>query len=170
MRHETFFELWKSLRAESVTAVREFPADAFDEEVVPGFMTFRAIHRHILEAGHALTGLLLDGEEHFNAPEARKKFAQFLPVIAADAAPGEFAAALESKLDERISQLSAAPDEFWSREVTHFSGARVSVLEMLLLVRHHEGEHRAQASVLSRIKGIVPATTRRRLAASAPKA
>jgi uncharacterized damage-inducible protein DinB len=39
------------------------------------------------------------------------------------------------------------------------------MVEMLLLVRQHEAEHRAQAALLSRIKGIVPATTRRRLAA-----
>jgi hypothetical protein len=56
---------------------------------------------------------------------------------------------------------------FWAREVTHFSGARVTMMEMMLLVRQHDAEHRAQAAVLSRMRGIVPATTRKRLAAAA---
>jgi len=165
MQHETFFELWRSTRAESVVAVREFPPEAFDEEIVPGFMTTRKIHQHILDIGHALTGLLLAGHEHFNTPEMRPRFVQYLTGIGEDVAPAELADALEQKLEQRISELQAAPADFWSREVTHFSGARVSTLEMLLLIRQHEGEHRAQAAVLSRIKGIVPATTRRRLAA-----
>jgi uncharacterized damage-inducible protein DinB len=165
MRHETFFELWRSTRAESVVAVREFPKEAFDEEVVPGFMTQRKIHQHILDVGHAVTGLLLAGEEHFNVPELRVRFPLHVSGIAPGATADEMATALEEKLEERIAQLQAAPADFWSREVTHFSGARVSMLEMLMLIRQHEGEHRAQAAVLSRIKGIVPATTRRRVAA-----
>jgi hypothetical protein len=104
MQPETFFDLARATRAESVTACREFPPEAFNDELVPGFMSFR-----IGQAGPA----------------------------------------------------------FWEREVTHFSGARVTMMEMLLLIRQHEAEHRAQAAVLSRMRGIVPATTRKRQAAAA---
>jgi uncharacterized damage-inducible protein DinB len=167
MQPETFFDLARATRAESVVACREFPADAFDKELVPGFMTFRKISLHILNAGYALAGMLLDGQEHFNGPEMRQKFAEYLPVISDEASAEELAHALEAKLEDRMAQIRAAGPGFWDREVTHFSGARVSVMEMMLLIRQHEGEHRAQAAVLGRIAGIVPATTRRRLAAQA---
>ncbi len=167
MQPETFFDLARATRSESVTACREFPPEAFDEEVVPGFMSFRKINQHILEAGYALTGLLLDGHEHFNVPEMRQKFMEYLPVIAADATPEELADALQGKMEERIAQIRQAGPAFWEREITHFSGARVTMMEMLLLIRQHEGEHRAQAAVLSRMRGIIPATTRKRQAAAA---
>lgn len=167
MQPETYFDMARSTRAESVTACREFPAEAFDAELVPEFMTFRNINLHILEAGYALTGLLLDGQEHFNVPEMRQKLLTHLPVVGPNAAPEELASALETKLEERITQIRAAGPGFWEREVTHFSGARVTMMEMMLLIRQHEGEHRAQAAVLSRMQGIIPATTRKRLAAAA---
>jgi uncharacterized damage-inducible protein DinB len=170
MQSETFFELAQATRSESVTACREFPPAAFDEEMVPGFLTFRKINQHILEAGYALTGMLLDGQEHFNVPEMRQKFMEYLPVVAPDATPEELASALAGKMEERIAQIRQAGPAFWEREVTHFSGARVTMMEMMLLVRQHEGEHRAQAAVLSRMCGIVPATTRNRLAAQSAAA
>jgi uncharacterized damage-inducible protein DinB len=159
---ETLSTLTRTLRAESVTACREFPADSFDAELVPGFMTFRRLHQHILEVHFAVTGLLLDGEEHFNTAEIRPKFKNYLPLVSAEAAPEELAQALETRMQQRLAEMSAAAASFW--EVTHFSGARVTMMEMLLLLRHHEGEHRAQAAVLSRLCGVIPATTRQRLA------
>jgi len=153
------------LRSESVTACLEFPPDSFDAELVPGVMTFRKIHRHILDTGYALTGLLLNGHEHFNVPEMRPKYMENLPVVPEEISQKELADALETLLEERLTQIGAGGPEFWDREVTHFSGARVSVMEMLLLILRHEGEHRAQAAVLSRMCGVVPATTRNRLAA-----
>jgi uncharacterized damage-inducible protein DinB len=167
MQPETFFELARATRSESVTACREFPAEAFDEELVPGFMSFRKINQHILEAGYALTGMLLEGDEHFNVPEMRQRFTKYLPVIGADATPGELASALDAKLEERIAQVREAGPAFWESEITHFSGARITMMEMMLLIRQHEAEHRAQAAVLSRMQGIVPATTRKRQAAAA---
>jgi uncharacterized damage-inducible protein DinB len=170
MQPETFFDLARATRAESVTACREFPPEAFDEEMVPGFMTFRETHQHILEAGYALTGMLLDGQEHFNTPEMHERFQEYMPVIAADAAPEDLASGLQARLEERIAQIRQAGPAFWERDVTHFSGSRVTMMEMLLLIRQHEAEHRAQAAVLSRMRGIVPATTRKRQAAQSAAA
>lgn len=161
MQLETFFDLTRSMRAESATACREFPVEAFDTELIPGVMTFRKIHEHILDAGYALTGLLLDGQEHFNTPDVRKRFADYISKDAR-ATPEELAHALETQMEERIEQIRKAGPAFWEREVTHFSGARVTMMEMMLLIRQHEGEHRAQAAMLSRMQGIVPATTRKR--------
>lgn len=131
-------DLARSTRLESVTACREFPPDEFDTELVPGFMTFRKIHHHILDAGYALTGMLLDGQEHFNGPEMRKRFLDYVPVLPEEATPEELATALETRMDQRLTQFSEAGPAFWEREVTHFSGARVTMMEMLLLIRHHE--------------------------------
>ena len=164
MQIETLFELWRGMRAESVTAVREFPAEAFDAEIIPGFMSFRKLNRHILEAGQILLAMLLDGVENFQAPETRAKFASYPETVPADVSQADLAAALEAGLEERIGRLQAQPAEFWTRELTHFTGARVTMMEMLLLFRTHEAEHRAQAALLSRLQGIVPATTRKRQA------
>ena len=148
-------------------ALREFPADALDEELIPGFMTFRMLHRHILESSHALTGLLLDGAQEFNKPETRAKFGNYLPVIPADASTEDLIEALQTKLEERATRIASQGNAFWEREVTHFSGTKMTAFDMFLMIQKHEAEHRAQAALLSRIKGIVPATTRRRLAAQA---
>jgi uncharacterized damage-inducible protein DinB len=49
--------------------------------------------------------------------------------------------------------------------VTRFDGQRVTRLEMIQTIKEHELTHRAQLFLYLRLKGIVPATTRRRLAA-----
>jgi uncharacterized damage-inducible protein DinB len=167
MQTEALLNLWKLLRQESILALREFPAESLDEELIPGFMTFRDLHRHIVESTHILTGLLLDGAEAFNMPEVRSRFKDYLPVVAENAGPEELAAALEQRLEERCEQFAQQNEAFWTREVVHFSGTRMNAREMVLMLQKHESEHRAQAALLSRMKGIVPATTRRRLAAQA---
>ena len=167
MQTETLLDLWRKLRQESVLALEEFPGEALDEELIPGFMNFRTLHRHILDSTHVLTGLLLDGATEFNKPEVRAQFPKHLPVIEENAGAQAIAEALSARMEERISQLAVQPAEFWDREVVHFTGARMSAFEMMLMIQRHESEHRAQAALLSRMKGIVPATTRRRLAAQA---
>jgi uncharacterized damage-inducible protein DinB len=167
MQTEALLDIWRLVRQESVQAIREFPAGRLDEEIIPGFMTFRKLHRHILESCHIFTGLLLDGAEAFNTPEIRSRFGNYLPVVSDDAGAGELAEALETSLKERCASLEQQPPEFWSREVVHFSGVRMNAHDMMLMLVKHESEHRAQAALLSRVMGIVPATTRRRLAAQA---
>lgn len=48
-------------------------------------------------------------------------------------------------------------------------GAQVTRLEMLQFVKEHELTHRAQLFLYMRLKGMVPATTRRRLAKQAAR-
>jgi len=60
---ETVLDSWKTVRQDTGQAVREFPAAELDYfKPVAEVMTFREIARHMLEAGHTLTGLLLDVE------------------------------------------------------------------------------------------------------------
>jgi uncharacterized damage-inducible protein DinB len=51
----------------------------------------------------------------------------------------------------------------------HFDLARLTRMEMLQFIKEHELTHRSQLFMYLRLKGIVPATTRRRLAKQAGK-
>ena len=68
-------------------------------------------------------------------------------------------------METRAAELSAKSDEFFSAVITRFDGQRVTRLEMLQFVKEHELTHRSQMFLYLRLKGIVPATTRRRQAA-----
>jgi uncharacterized damage-inducible protein DinB len=67
------------------------------------------------------------------------------------------------------SRLEARDPEYFAHVVTRFDGHRVTRLEMVQALKEHELTHRAQLFMYLRLKGIVPATTRRRLAKQAAK-
>jgi uncharacterized damage-inducible protein DinB len=71
---------------------------------------------------------------------------------------------------ERCQQLAAQPPEFFSEMMTrHFDLQKLTRMEMLQFVKEHELTHRSQLFMYLRLKGIVPATTRRRQAKQAGK-
>jgi uncharacterized damage-inducible protein DinB len=168
VRLEQILDSWKAIRADTATAVEEFPAEALDFKPCPDVMAFREIARHILIAGHGLTGLLLEGDEHLGGPQFREKMARFA-ILSPDAAAADLARELRASVEQRTAQLAAQPSEFYSGIVTRVDGARVTRLEMLQFVKEHELTHRAQLFLYMRMKGIVPATTRRRLAMQAAR-
>lgn len=165
VRTQNVLDSWKAIRKDTIEAVRDFPGAAWDEHPIPGLMTFRETARHILDAGQALTGVLLDGVEDMATPEFRKSLGKYTLPVAADAQPEALAGALETALDARIVELSAKDADFFSHEITRFDGQRVTRLEMLQFVKEHELTHRSQLFCMLRVKGIVPSTTRRRMAA-----
>src|SRR5258708_2595136 len=71
IRTETVLDSWKTVRQDTAQTVEDFPAAELDFKPVGEVMTFREIARHILEAGHALTGLMLDGVENMATPQFR---------------------------------------------------------------------------------------------------
>ena len=81
----------------------------------------------------------------------------------------ELASALRESVVERTAQLAAQSPEFFAEIITRFDGARVTRLEMVQTIKEHELTHRSQLFMYLRLKGIVPATTRRRLAKQAGK-
>jgi uncharacterized damage-inducible protein DinB len=87
----------------------------------------------------------------------------------AGAGAPELAAALRDSLEERTKRLAAQPAEFFSHIITRFDGQKVTRLEMVQTIKEHELTHRAQLFMYLRLKGMVPATTRRRLAKQAGK-
>ena len=162
IRLDAFFDTWKTIRQDTAQAVEDFPPAEFDFKPVPELMSFREIARHILDAGHALTGVLNDGYE--DLASCRQLFKDYAVPLAADAEPAALAAALRDSLALRTSQTLQKPPEFFSGIVNPMDGQRVTRLEMLQFVKEHEVAHRAQLFLYLRLKGIVPATTRRRQA------
>jgi len=162
IRLDAFFDTWKTIRQDTAQAVEDFPPAEFDFKPVPELMSFREIARHILDAGHALTGVLNDGYE--DLASCRQLFKDYAVPLAADAEPAALAAALRDSLALRTSQTLQKPPEFFSGIVNRMDGQRVTRLEMFQFTKEHEVAHRAQLFLYLRLKGIVPATTRRRQA------
>jgi len=169
VRVEHVLDSWRTIRQDTVAAVEEFPAGDLDYRPTPELMTFREIARHILDASHRLTGMLLAGDEDFAAPDFRERMKRHMSGLDAGAGAPELAAALRDSLAERTAQLAAQPAEFFSRIITRMDGQKVTRLEMVQTIKEHELTHRAQLFLYLRLKGLVPATTRRRLAKQAGK-
>jgi len=168
VRLEQVLDSWKAVRADTIAAVEEFPAAEFDFKPTADLMTFGQIARHILVAGHGLTGLLLEGEEHLGGPEFRQKMARLAPLPEGAGAP-DLVRELRASIEQRTAELAGRDAEFYAGIITRVDGARVTRLEMLQFVKEHELTHRTQLFLCLRMKGLVPATTRRRLAIQAAR-
>jgi len=169
VRTEQVLDSWKSVRQDSALAVEDFPAAEFDFRPAPETMTFGETARHILTAGDGLTGMLLAGEEHFVGPDFRDRLVAHARKLAPDAGPAALAAALRESVEQRTAALAARPADFFAQMVTRMDGQRVTRLEMVQSIKEHELTHRAHLFLCLRMKGIVPATTRRRMAKPAAK-
>ena len=166
VRAQFVLDSWKTIRKDVVGSVRDFPAEAFDDKPVEGVDSFRVIARHILNAGHAFPGILMAGVDNLQTPDFRDKMKPHMFTLAEDATPAQLAEALEQSIESRTAELAAQPEEFFSQEITRFDGMRLTRLEMLQFVKEHELTHRSQLFMLMRLKGMVPPTTQRRLAAA----
>jgi len=154
---------------DGATAVEDFPEAEMDFRPAPDVMTFREAARHILDAGDVMTGALLAGEDNFSTPEFRARMKEYTRDLPADAGGPALAAALRESVEQRTAALAAQTPEFFDGMITRFDGQRVTRLEMLQTIKEHELTHRAHLFLCLRMKGVVPATTRRRLAAQAGK-
>ena len=164
VRVDQTLESWKSIREDTAAAVEDFPAEEFAFRATPETMAFGAIARHILVASDGLTGMLLAGEDDFKRPDFREKVGEFAKNAPAENDAAGLAAALRESLRRRTAELAARDAGFFAGMVTRMDGQRVTRLEMVQFIKEHELTHRAQLFLYLRLKGIVPATTRRRLA------
>jgi uncharacterized damage-inducible protein DinB len=164
VRTETVLDSWKTVRAETAQAVLDFPEPELDFKASPDMMSFGELARHILDAGHALTGMLLDGVDNLATPQFRETMAKYKPQLPEKLDAATLALELRKSLETRTSELAAKDADFFSGVITRFDGQRVTRLEMLQFVKEHELTHRAAMFVYLRLKGVVPATTRRRMA------
>jgi len=153
------------VRQDTAQAVEDFPAAELDFKATPELMTFGELARHILDAGHALTGMLLDGVDNLATPQFRETIGKYRPPLPESLDAAALASELRKSVETRTAELAAKGDDFFSGFITRFDGQRVTRLEMLQFVKEHELTHRSQMFLYLRLKGVVPATTRRRLAA-----
>jgi uncharacterized damage-inducible protein DinB len=152
---------------DAAAAVEDFPETELDFRPSPDLMTFREAARHILDAGNVMTGALLAGEDNFATPEFRARMKEYVRALPADAGGPALAAALRESVEQRAAAFAEQPAEFFGQMMTRFDGQQVTRLEMLQTIKEHELTHRAHLFICLRMKGMVPATTRRRLAAQA---
>jgi uncharacterized damage-inducible protein DinB len=169
VRIEHVLDSWKAIRQDTIAAVEDFPAGEFDFRATPELMAFGDTAGHILLAGEVLTGLLLEGFENFSGPKFREKRKTHARPLPPSASQEWLALELRNSIAEITAKLAAQTPEFYAGMVTRVDGARVTRLEMVQFVKEHELTHRAQLFFCLRLKGIVPATTRRRMAAQAAK-
>jgi uncharacterized damage-inducible protein DinB len=164
VRLDTVINSWKTVREDSAQAVEDFSAHELDYRPSADQMSFGEVARHILEAGHILSGVLLDGVESMATPEFREVRQMYLAQLPLTEEAGALARELRSQIESCAAQLSARSTEFYAGEITRFDGQVVTRLEMLQFIKEHELTHRQQLFMYLRLKGIVPPTTRRRLA------
>jgi uncharacterized damage-inducible protein DinB len=164
VRLNAVLDSWRSIRGDAIQALEEFPATELDFRPTPDLMSVRDLARHILDAGNALTGMLLDGVEDMATPDFREMLKRYASSLPEDCTTSQLADALRSSIDDRVAKLAAASSDFYSGIITRFDGQQVTRLEMLQMVKEHELTHRAQLFLCLRLKGLVPPTTRRRLA------
>jgi len=165
VRLEYVLESWKSARADAAQALEDLPGGDLAFRPAENLMSFGEIARHILETGHALTGILLDGASNLQTPEFRQMLAEHNPGVPGDADAAALAGLLRRCLDERVEELRRRPEDFYSAMMTRWDGQQLTRLEMLCWIKEHELTHRSQLFLYLRLKGVVPVTTRRKLAA-----
>jgi uncharacterized damage-inducible protein DinB len=164
VRLESILDSWKGIREDTAQAVEDFSAHDLDYKPSADLMSFGEIARHILQASHALTGMLLDGVDNLATPQFREMINKYVAQLPPCEGAGALARELRNQVNARVPELAAQPASFYAGEITRFDGQRVTRLEMLQTVKEHELTHRAQLFTYLRLKGIVPPTTRRRQA------
>jgi uncharacterized damage-inducible protein DinB len=164
VRIDSILSSWKAVREDAAQAVEDFAPYKFDFRPCDELMSFGATARHILDAGHGLTGLLLAGEENFSTPEFRTNIGKQVAELPKTEDAGALAHELRADVDRRVAELAAKSAEFYAGEIIRMDGQKVTRLEMLQLIKEHELTHRQQLFMYLRLNGVVPPTTRRRLA------
>jgi uncharacterized damage-inducible protein DinB len=166
VRVKYVLESWKDVRADTARAVEDFPESGEPFQPIPGVAGFGEIARHILDAGHAITGMVLAGAEDLSR-NFRAELSKHVHPLPVDAGAAALAAALREAVQERCAQLDVRAPEWWAGMITRWDGQRVTRLELIQTLKEHELTHRSQLFLYLRMKGIVPATTLRRLAQQA---
>ena len=160
---------WRTVRRDTAKAVEEMPEQEMGFRPVEGMLTFHETAQHILHSGHILTGLLLDGEMNLATPAFRESFPKYIAQLPDTSTREALVQTLLQEVEQRVTELEAQSPTFWEQIMTRFDGQQVTRLEMLQFVKEHELTHRSQLFMYQRLKGMVPVTTRRRLAKQSAK-
>src|SRR5260370_7588407 len=110
VRKEAVIDCWKSVRQQPAQAVEDFPAAELDFKATPDLMSFGELARHILDAGHALTGMLLDGVDNLATPQFREMIGKYKPHLPErldpPTLPPELRKSTETRPAERVPKNS----------------------------------------------------------------
>jgi uncharacterized damage-inducible protein DinB len=164
VRPDSVLSSWKAVREDTAQAVEDFSAHSLNYKPVAELMSFGEIARHILEAGYALTGMLLDGADNLATPQFRDMLNKHVARLPKTDGAGALARELRAAMETRLSELAARPADFFAGEINRMDGQRATRLEVIQMMKEHELTHRSQLFVYLRLKGLVPPTTRRRMA------
>src|SRR4051812_46384494 len=129
VRTETVLDSWKSVRQDTAQAVLDFPASELDFKATPDLMSFGELARHILDAGHALSGMLLDGVDNLATPQFREMVAKYKPQLPEKLDATALAAELGNSVETRTREFAAKDAAFFAGIITRFDGQRVTRLE-----------------------------------------
>lgn len=161
---DNFLTAWRTVRNDAAQAVEDMPPEKLDFKPQDDMMSFREIAEHILYAGRGLTGVMLSGESDLSTPEFRAKLKTHYEELPKDAVPERIAARMRQAVEEDSANLESKDGQFLSEIITRFDGMKVTRMEMLQFIKEHELTHRAQLFMYLRMNGVVPPTTRRRMA------
>jgi hypothetical protein len=103
VRLETVLDSWREIRQDTASAVEEFPPDALDATPIEGVASFRETARHVLDAGAALAGLLLEGMENFQSPAFRERLPHLKTPLSDDAPSAPRAAVRQKNPEARLA-------------------------------------------------------------------
>src|SRR3977135_478610 len=107
VRAETVLESWKTVREDTAQAVEDFPASEMDFRATPDMMTFGELARHILDAGHALAGIMLDGVDNLATPQFREMVGKYKPQLPERLDAATLASALTKSNGSKTAVLAA---------------------------------------------------------------
>src|SRR5438552_17287010 len=107
VRTETVLDSWKSIRQDTAQAVEDYPAADFDFKSTPDLVSFGELGRHVLDAGHALAGMLLDGVDNLATPQFREMIGKYKPQLPEKIDPATLAAELRKSVETRTAELAA---------------------------------------------------------------
>jgi uncharacterized damage-inducible protein DinB len=165
VRIESFLNNWRAAREDAAQAVLDMPADKLNFTPQSDLMSFRANAEHIIIVGQGIPAMLLAGETDFSAPDFREKLGKLVSPVPKNATAADLAGLMRSRLEETAALLVAQPAEFHASLMKKWDGVEMTRLEMLQFVKEHEIAHRMQLFIYLRMNGVVPPTTRRKMAA-----
>src|SRR5579863_6607550 len=120
IRLESVLNSWKTIREDTAQAVEDFSERDLSYKPTPDVMGFGEIAQHILQASHAMTGLMLEGVDNLATPQFREMMGRHIAQLPKTDSAAALARELRSQLDQRAAELMAQPTEFFAGEITRF--------------------------------------------------
>src|SRR5579864_5681819 len=100
VRLESIFDSWKGIREDTANAVEDFAAHDLDYSPASDLMSFGEIARHLLQASHTATGMLLEGVDR-TMPEANELITKYIAQLPPREGAGAWARELRSQMKTR---------------------------------------------------------------------